>query len=133
MQKFTPFLMFEGQAEEAINLYTSLFENSKILSLTRYGPDEAGAEGTVMHALFSLNGQEFMCIDSSASHAFTFTPALSIYVHCESEVEIDNLFEKLSGGGQVLMPLDQYPFSDKYAWISDKFGVSWQLSFSKTA
>jgi predicted 3-demethylubiquinone-9 3-methyltransferase (glyoxalase superfamily) len=86
-----------------------------------------------MHALFSLNGQEFMCIDSSIEHAFTFTPAISIYVQCESEAEIDKLFEKLSSGGQVLMPLDQNPFSDKYAWLSDKFGVSWQLSLSKSA
>ncbi len=131
MQKVTTFLMFEGRAEEAMNLYTSLIENSKILSITHYGPNEAGAEGTVMHATFSLGGEEFMCIDSSVKHGFTFTPAISLYVSCRSESEIDRLYENLSGGGQVLMPLDRYPFSDKFAWISDKFGVSWQLSFSR--
>ena len=131
MQKITTFLMFDGKAEEAMNFYTSLFENSKILSLTRYGPNEAGAEGTVMHAAFSLGGQEFMCIDSNVKHEFTFTPAISLYVNCETEEEIDGLFEKLSHGGQVLMPLDRYPFSEKFAWLSDKFGVSWQLNLSK--
>lgn len=128
MQQITTFLMFDGQAEEAMGLYTSLFEKSEILSITRYGPNEAGAEGTVMQATFSLNGQEFMCIDSNIKHKFTFTPAMSLFVKCETVEEIDRLFEKLSHGGQVLMPLDRYPFSQKYAWCSDKFGVSWQLS-----
>ena len=127
MQKITTFLMFEGQAEEAITFYTSLFAQSKILNISRYGPGEAGAEGTVRHATFSLNGQEFMCIDSSG-HEFTFTPAVSLYVNCATEAEIDTLFERLSQGGQILMPLDRYPFSEKFAWIADRFGVSWQLS-----
>lgn len=132
MQKLVTFLMFDGQAEEAMNFYISLFEKSKILSLTRYGPNEAGTEGTVMHAVFSLSGQEFMCIDSNIEHAFTFTPAMSIYVNCETEAEIERLFERLSQAGQVLMPLDQYPFSQKFAWISDRFGVSWQLNLVKS-
>jgi len=130
MQKFTPFLMFEGQAEAAMNFYTSLFANSKIVSITRYGPDQPGEEGTVMHALFSLNGQEFMCIDSSISHGFTFTPSISIYVECESEAEVDRLFAALSEDGAVMMPLDSYPFSARYAWLADRFGVSWQLSLA---
>jgi len=130
MQKFTTFLMFEGKAEEAMNFYTSLFEDSKILSITRYGPNEAGTEGTVMLATFSLGGQEFMCIDSYIKHEFTFTPAMSIYVNCASEAEIDRVFEKLSLNGQVLMPLDHYPFSKKFAWVSDPFGVSWQLNLA---
>jgi len=132
MQKITPFLMFDGQAEAAMSFYTSLFDDSKILSLTRYGPDEAGAEGTVMHATFTLNRQEFMCIDSNVKHEFTFTPALSLYVNCETEEEIDRVFAKLSQAGQVLMPLDHYPFSEKFAWVSDGFGVSWQLSLART-
>ena len=131
MQKISTFLMFDGQAEEAMNFYTSLFEDSKILNITRYGSNEAGPEGTVMHATFSLNGQEFMCIDSNIQHEFTFTPAISIYVNCETEWEIDRLFEKLSQGGQVLMPLDRYPFSEKFVWIADQFGVSWQLNLAK--
>ena len=131
MQKFTTFLMFDGKAEEAMNFYTSLFEKSKVLNITRYGPNEAGVEGTVMHATFSLGGQEFMCIDSNVKHAFTFTPAMSIYVNCESEAEIDRLFKALSHGGQVLMSLDRYPFSEKFAWIADRFGVSWQLNLAR--
>ena len=124
MQKFTTFLMFTGQAEEAMNLYTSLFKKSEILNITRYGANEAGAEGSVQHATFTLNGQEFMCIDSSVQHAFTFTPAISLYVRCESEKEIDSVFAKLSQDGQVLMPLGKYPFSEKFGWLSDRFGVS---------
>jgi predicted 3-demethylubiquinone-9 3-methyltransferase (glyoxalase superfamily) len=132
MQKLTTFLMFAGQAEEAMNFYISLFENSKVLSITRYGPGEPGAEGSVMHATFSLGGQEFMCIDSNVEHGFTFTPAMSIYISCESEAEIDRLFVALSQAGQVLMPLDQYPFSEKFAWLADRFGVSWQLTLAKS-
>jgi predicted 3-demethylubiquinone-9 3-methyltransferase (glyoxalase superfamily) len=131
MQKITTFLMFEGRAEEAMNFYTSLFKQSEISHITRYGPNEGGAEGSVMQAVFSLNGQAFMCIDSPAKHEFTFTPAMSLYVTCETEAEIDTLFEKLSAGGAVLMPLTSYPFSERFAWISDKFGVSWQLNLVK--
>lgn len=131
MQKITTFFMFDGKAEEAMNFYTSLFENSKILSITRYGQSEAGAEGTVMHATFSLGGQEFMCIDSNVKHEFTFTPAISLYVNCETDEKIDQLFTKLSQGGQVLMPLDRYPFSEKFAWVSDRYGISWQLNLAR--
>lgn len=130
MQKFTTFLMFTGNAEEAMHFYTSLFSNSKIESITRYKANEMGKEGTVMHATFSLNGQEFMCIDSPAVHAFTFTPAISIYVTFDMEDEIDKVFAALSKEGQVMMPLNAYPFSKKLAWCADKFGVSWQLSLS---
>ncbi|MCG8349583.1 MAG: VOC family protein [Chloroflexales bacterium] len=128
MQQITAFLMFEGKAEAAMNLYVSLFQQSEVLSITRYGPDEDGAEGTVKQALFTLNGQEFMCIDSSVQHAFTFTPSISLYVRCNTEQEIDRLFATLAQDGQVLMPLDQYPFSKKFGWVEDRFGVSWQLS-----
>jgi predicted 3-demethylubiquinone-9 3-methyltransferase (glyoxalase superfamily) len=127
VQKITPFLMFDGRAEEAMNFYMSLFKSSAINLVTRYGANDTGAEGTVQLASFTLNGQEFMCIDSSG-HAFTFTPSLSLYVRCESEAEIDAVFAALSEGGQALMPLDQYPFSRKFGWVSDKFGVSWQLT-----
>ena len=130
MQKITTFLMFDGQAEEAMDLYVSLFDDAEILSITRYGPDGPGAEGTVQHATFSLNGQTFMGIDSNVEHAFGFTPAVSLYVRCDTEEEIDRLFEELSRDGEVHMPLDAYPFSEKYAWISDRYGVSWQLSLA---
>ncbi|SEM94541.1 VOC family protein [Lihuaxuella thermophila] len=131
-QKITTFLMFDGQAEEAMNFYTSLFKNSGIISITRYGPDEGGMEGKVVHATFSLNGQVFMCIDSNVKHDFTFTPAMSLYVTCDTEEEIDDLFEKLSQGGGVLMPLASYPFSEKFGWVNDKYGVSWQLNLAKS-
>jgi len=133
MQKIVTFLMFTGQAEEAMKLYTSLFEQSEMLNITRYGVNEAGAEGTVQHATFTLNGQEFMCIDSAPVHEFTFTPSMSLYVRCATEEEIDRVFTALAQGGQVLMPLDQYPFSQKFGWLSDQFGVSWQLSLDQPA
>ena len=105
MQKITTFLMFDGRAEEAMRFYTSLFKRSEVLSVSRYEANEAGVEGTVKHATFTLNGQEFMCIDSSAQHAFTFTPSMSLYVRCDTEEEIDALFAKLAQDGQILMPL----------------------------
>lgn len=131
MQKFTTFLMFDGQAEVAMNFYTSLFAQSKVLNVTRYGPNELGAEGTIMHATFSLGGQEFMCIDSYVKHQFTFTPAISLYVNCETEAEIERVFQQLAEGGQVFMPLDRYPFSEKFGWVADQYGVSWQLNLAK--
>ncbi|MEY8370275.1 VOC family protein [Aerococcaceae bacterium 50-4] len=128
MKKVTPFLMFQnGKAEEAMNYYISLVEDSEITSVVRYGPNEEGEEGTVMQASFSLKGQEFMCIDSSITHEFTFTPSFSIYLTCESEEEIDNLYNKLLTDGMALMPLDNYGFSQKFGWVNDQFGVSWQL------
>jgi predicted 3-demethylubiquinone-9 3-methyltransferase (glyoxalase superfamily) len=128
MQKITTFLMFEGKAEEAMNFYTALFEKSEIVAITRYGANEAGPEGTVLHASFSLNGQMFMAIDSYVKHNFTFTPSMSLYVTCASEGEIDGLFAKLAQDGGVMMPLAEYPFSKKFGWVSDKYGVSWQLT-----
>jgi predicted 3-demethylubiquinone-9 3-methyltransferase (glyoxalase superfamily) len=130
MQKVTTFLMFEGKAEEALKLYTSLIKKSEIVHITRYGPNDGGAEGTVQHATFTLNGQEFMAIDSNVQHAFTFTPAMSLFVRCDTEAEIDALFAELSKGGSVMMELASYPFADKFAWLSDRFGVAWQLSFT---
>ena len=129
-QKITTFLMFQdGNAEEAMNFYISLFDNSEIVNITRYGANETGKEGTIMHAIFSLNGQEYMCIDSYVKHGFTFTPAMSLYVTCDTEEEIDKVFEKLSEGGKILMPLGSYPFSERFGWVNDKYGVSWQLTF----
>ncbi|WP_173917481.1 VOC family protein [Halobacillus sp. Marseille-Q1614] len=128
MEKVTPFLMFQGQAEEAMNFYTTLVEDSKIKEITRYGSEEVGKEGSVMQAIFSLKGQEFMCIDSHVHHEFTFTPSFSIFLTCESEKEIDQLYSSLGEGGDKLMPLDDYSFSRKFAWIVDQFGISWQLN-----
>lgn len=130
-QKVTTFLMFDGKAEEAMNFYTSVFEESEIIDIIRYGANEVGKEGTVLNAKFSIKGQEFMCIDSNVKHEFTFTPAMSLYVNCDTEKEIDQVFEKLSQEGSILMPLASYPFSEKFAWIADKYGVSWQLNLLK--
>ncbi len=131
MQKITTFLMFGGKAEEAMNFYVSLFDRSEILSVTRYDANDPGQPGSVMHATFSLHGQEFMCLDSSVKQPFTFTPATSLYVRCETQGEIDRLFTELSRDGQVLMQLDAYPFSSRFAWVSDRYGVSWQLDLGR--
>lgn len=128
MQKFTPFLMFTGKAEEAINFYASIFPQTKILNIARYGADGPGPEGSVIRALFSLNGQEFMCIDSYVTHEFTFTPSFSIFVQFETEKEIDEAYARLFEGGALFMPMDNYGFSAKFAWGADKYGVSWQLN-----
>ncbi len=132
MQKTTTFLLFVGKqygkAAEAINFYTSLFKNSKIINLARAGGGQGEPEGTVQHAVFSLDGQEYMAMESNGDHHFTFTPAMSIFVKCETEEEIDRLYEKLSEGGAVLMELDKYPFSKKFGWVQDRYGVSWQLN-----
>ena len=122
------FLMFQGQAEKAINLYTSLIKESEIISLLRYTAEGPGVEGTVAHAIFTLAGQEYMAIDSYVQHDFGFTPAISLFLDCLSETEIDELFERLSQNGKVLMPLDDYGFSRKFGWLNDEFGVSWQLN-----
>jgi predicted 3-demethylubiquinone-9 3-methyltransferase (glyoxalase superfamily) len=128
MQEITTFLMFEGNAEQAMNFYISLFPESAIKSISRYEENEDGPAGTVRLALFSLNGQEFICIDSAVKHGFSFTPAMSLYVRCDRESDVDKLYAGLTEGGQVLMPLGEYPFSRKYAWVNDKYGVSWQIS-----
>ena len=130
MAKVTPFLMFQdGKAEEAMNYYTSLIKDSKITNIIRYGAnEEAGDEGTVMQASFTLKGQDFMCIDSNIAHQFSFTPSFSIFVTCDTEEEIDNLYQKLVEDRQALMPLGNYGFSKKFGWLNDRYGVSWQLN-----
>ena len=129
MKKATPFLMFQNNdAEEAMNYYTSLLEDSHVISIVRYGAGETGEEGTVMQAVFTLKGQEFMCIDSHVQHAFSFTPSFSIFITCDTNEEIDHLYQQLREGGEELMPLDNYGFSKKFGWVNDRFGVSWQLN-----
>jgi predicted 3-demethylubiquinone-9 3-methyltransferase (glyoxalase superfamily) len=120
--------MFTGQAEEAMSLYVSLFPGSKISSIERYGEDQAGRAGTVKQAAFELSGTRYLCIDSPAVHAFTFTPAISLFVDCDSREQLDQAFERLSAGGQVFMPPDNYGFSSWYTWVQDQYGVAWQLN-----
>jgi predicted 3-demethylubiquinone-9 3-methyltransferase (glyoxalase superfamily) len=129
-QSITTFLMFEGAAEAAMNFYVSLFNDAKIVSLERYGSGEIGPEGTVKLASFTLCGRSFYCSDSPAKHDFTFTPSISLYVDMDSETEIEKVFGQLAEGGKIYMPLDQYWFSEKFGWVGDRFGVSWQLNLS---
>jgi len=131
MQKTTTFLIFDGRAEEAIHFYTSVFQQAEIISIIKYGPLEAGAEGSVKIGVFSIHGQVYMCIDSTIKHGFTFTSAISIFVRCENEEEITILFSGLSHGGSVIMPLGPYPFSKHFGWLTDKFGLSWQLNVAE--
>ena len=126
--KITTFLMFDGRAEEAMNFYVSLFPDSRIVDIKRYGPGGPGTEGAIMRATVSLAGRDYLCIDSAVKHGFSFTPAISLFVTCTSDAEIATLAERLADGGQVMMPLDAYPFSRKFAWVADRFGVSWQLN-----
>jgi predicted 3-demethylubiquinone-9 3-methyltransferase (glyoxalase superfamily) len=114
-QKIAPFLWFDGNAEEAMNFYTSLFPNSKVESIMRYGEEGPGPEGAVMSGTFLLDGQRFMAINGGP--LFTFSPAISFFVNCESQQEVDELWEKLSEGGE----------KQRCGWLKDKFGVSWQI------
>ena len=115
MQKITPFLWFNGQAEEAANFYTSIFKKSKVLSISRYGEGEHGQPGKVMTASFELNGQEFTALNGGPE--YSFTPAISFFVHCETQEEVDDYWEKLTAGGEEV----------QCGWLKDKFGVSWQI------
>ena len=124
----TTFLMFEGQAEQAMAIYTSLFKDSEVKKVERYGPGEPGAEGSVRLAEFTLAGQRLLCMDSPVKHGFTFSPSVSLFVECEDEAELDRVFATLSDGGAVLMPPGNYGFSAKFTWLNDRFGVSWQLN-----
>jgi predicted 3-demethylubiquinone-9 3-methyltransferase (glyoxalase superfamily) len=115
MQKITPFLWFDHQAEEAVQLYTSLFKNSRIVNISRYGEAGPLPMGTVMTISFELDGQEFMALNGGAyTH---FTPAISFFVNCETQAEVDRLWEKLSEGGET----------EQCGWLKDKFGISWQI------
>ena len=125
-----PFLMFEGNAQAALALYTSLFQNSQVIRADRYAAGEAGAAGTIKVATFTLCGREFMCSDSPVKHNFSFTPASSVFVECESREELEHAFDVLAQEGLVLMPLDNYGFSQRFGWLNDRFGVSWQLNLA---
>jgi len=131
MQKIVSNLWFDSQAEEAAEFYTSLFKNSRIGKTTRYG--KAGyefhhqPEGKLMTIEFELEGQGF--IGLNAGPIFKFTPAVSFLVACKTKEEVDALWEKLSAGGTALMELGEYPFSEKYGWTQDKYGLSWQVMF----
>ena len=115
MKKITPFLWFNGNAEEAMNFYVSVFKNSKILGVTRYGDAGPGPKGTIMTANFELNGQEFVALNGGPQ--YTFSPAVSFVAHCESQQEVDELWGRLSEGGR----------EDMCGWVTDKYGLTWQV------
>lgn len=108
--------------------YVSLFSDGKVVALEHFGKGEAGAEGSVKQAAFSVAGQTIRVFDSPVKHAFTFTPANSLFVECESEAELGKLFAALAESGKILMPLGDYGFSKQFAWVDDRYGVSWQLN-----
>jgi len=115
VQKITPFLWFDGKAEEAMNFYVSVFKNSKVGRVSRYGEAGPGPKGTVMSATFQLDGQDFFALNGGPQ--FVFTPAISFFVNCETQQEVDELWDKLSEGGQ----------KERCGWLKDRFGLSWQI------
>ena len=115
MKKITPFLWFDDQAEEAMNFYVSIFKNSKVGGVTRNGEAGPGSKGTVMSATFQLDGQDFIALNGGPH--FKFTPAISLFVDCKTQHEVDELWEKLSAGGE----------KQRCGWLQDKFGLSWQI------
>lgn len=126
-----PFLMFQGQkAEAAMTAYVSLFPDGEVLDIVRWTAGEPGAEGSIKLAQFRVAGQRVKCSDSPVPHAFDFTPSASFFVECESEAECRRLAAALGEGGAELMPLGNYGFSRLFAWVNDRFGVSWQLNWA---
>jgi predicted 3-demethylubiquinone-9 3-methyltransferase (glyoxalase superfamily) len=115
MQKITPFLWYDGKAEDAMNFYTSIFKNSKTVSIMRYGEAGPGPKGSVMAATFQLDGQDFTALNGGPM--FTFSPAISFFVNCVTQEEVDELWDKLSEGGE----------KQRCGWLKDKYGVSWQI------
>ncbi|MEP6993329.1 MAG: VOC family protein [Acidobacteriota bacterium] len=115
MQKITPFLWFDGTAEEAMNFYVSIFKNSRVVNVSRYGDAGPGPKGTVMSATFQLEGQDFYALNGGPQ--FHFTEAISLFVNCETQQEVDALWSKLTAGGK----------ESQCGWLKDKFGLSWQI------
>jgi predicted 3-demethylubiquinone-9 3-methyltransferase (glyoxalase superfamily) len=132
MQKITPCLWFDTHAEEAMNRLTTTFQNSKITTLQRYPempidvPSQQNMAGKVLTGIFELDGYQFMCLDGGPM--FKFTPAVSFFVNCETEAELDKIWGVLSEDATTLMPLQAYPFSEKFGWLQDKYGVAWQVN-----
>lgn len=115
MQKITPFLWFNDNAEEAASFYTAIFKNSKLGNIARYGEAGPGPKGSAMSVTFQIEGQEFIALNGGPQ--FKFTPAISFFVDCKTQEEVDDLWEKLSAGGR----------KDRCGWLQDKYGLSWQI------
>ena len=120
--------MFQGKAEAALRFYASLFPGSKIAEISRYGPQGPGPEGTVIRAVLQAGGLSILASDTFIEHGFTFTPSFSFFVSCDSEEELRRLAAALAEAGKEYMPIGDYGFSRLFAWVGDRYGVSWQLN-----
>jgi predicted 3-demethylubiquinone-9 3-methyltransferase (glyoxalase superfamily) len=128
-QELRTFLTFQGGvATAALDLYRDIFEDFELIEIEHYGPGDVGAEGTVKVATFRLADSKFSCADSPVRHEWGFTPAVSLFVECDDDAELQRLFDRLSEGGAVFMPLDNYGFSTRFGWVGDRYGVTWQLN-----
>jgi predicted 3-demethylubiquinone-9 3-methyltransferase (glyoxalase superfamily) len=123
-----PFLMFQGDGSDALEFYLSVFPDATVEQIERYNGNNGGPAGSIKLARFRIGKQTVLCTDSPVKHAFTFTPSFSFFVECGSQDEVRRLSEILKQGGAELMPVDNYGFSTLFAWVSDRFGVSWQLN-----
>src|SRR5699024_3337360 len=126
--KITTFLMFNGQAEEAINLYVDAFEDAEILAMVKYEEDDKEPTGAVQHAIFRLKDQDFMAIDNMNGVDVDMNSALSLYVNVDSRLKMERLISKLKSGGAILMPKTEMPPFREFTWIVDRFGVNFQLA-----
>jgi predicted 3-demethylubiquinone-9 3-methyltransferase (glyoxalase superfamily) len=123
------FMTFQGgAATAALELYRDVFDDFELDQIEHYGPSDAGREGTVKVARFRLAGGHFSCADSPVRHEWGFTPAVSLWIDCDDNTELQRLFDQLRVDGQVFMPLDDYGFSTRFGWVGDRFGVTWQLN-----
>jgi predicted 3-demethylubiquinone-9 3-methyltransferase (glyoxalase superfamily) len=123
-----PFLVFQGDGSAALDFYTHVFPDSAVEEVERYGKGEAGPGGLIKRARFTIGGQSVLCTDSVLKHAFSFNPSFSFFVDCKRESEVMRLSDVLKAGGSELMPPANIGFSALFAWVSDRFGVSWQLN-----
>ena len=130
-QGLRTFLTFQHRvATAALDLYRDVFDDFELIEIERYGPDDVGPENTVKVAKFRLAGSEFSCADSPITHDWGFTPAVSLWIDCQDSSELQRLFDRLSDGGTVFMPLDNYGFSSRFGWVGDRYGVTWQLNLA---
>jgi predicted 3-demethylubiquinone-9 3-methyltransferase (glyoxalase superfamily) len=131
-EKISTFLMFQnGRANEALEAYVALFPGSRIEDIQYFDESGPGKPGSVLSAKATVNGMPIRAFDSPVPHAVDFTPSISLFVDCTDETEVDRLYAELSRDGAVMMELGAYPFAAKFAWVADRFGVSWQLSLTE--
>ena len=130
-QEIRTFLTFQGGvATAALDLYREVFDDFELLAVDYYGGGDVGPQGTVKVARFLMAGSDFSCADSPIDHEWGFTPAVSLWIECDNEDELQRLFVRLGDGGNVYMPLDNYGFSKRFGWVGDRFGVTWQLNLT---